>query len=189
MPRITVHEPYGRDEIVRELRAVHNQSREFWDSFSTAEFFSPFGDAWSPADNVRHLLKSNRPVARALATPKALLALRFGVGRRASVPYSELRARYLSLLATGVTAGRFTPAPLNPSEQSEEHRRSLMATMDAVFENLTTTASRWQEWQLDRLRLPHPALGKLTVREMLFFTVYHNIHHVENVVRRMSALE
>jgi uncharacterized damage-inducible protein DinB len=40
---------------------------------------------------------------------------------------------------------------------------------------------------LDRLRLPHPALGKLTVREMLFFTIYHNIHHVENVVRRLSA--
>jgi hypothetical protein len=187
MPRITIQEPYGSDEIVRELRSVQRQSREFWDSFSTAEFFAPFGDAWSPADNVRHLLKSNRPVARALAMPKALLALRFGVGLRASVPHSELRARYLSLLATGVTAGRFTPAPMNPSEQSEEHRRSMMATMDTVFENLTAAASRWREWQLDRLRLPHPALGKLTVREMLFFTIYHNIHHVENVVRRLSA--
>jgi hypothetical protein len=187
MPRVTVQEPFGRDEIVRELRAVQNQSREFWDSFSTAEFFAPFGDAWSPADNVRHLLKSNRPVARALGTPKALLALRFGASLHASVPYSELRARYLALLATGVTAGRFTPAPLNPSEQSEEHRRSLMTTMDMVYENLTTAASRWREWQLDRLRLPHPALGKLTVREMLFFTIYHNTHHVENVVRRMSA--
>jgi hypothetical protein len=187
MPRITIQEPYGRDEIVRELRSMQSQSRAFWDSFSTAEFFAPFGNAWSPADNVRHLLKSNRPVAQALATPKALLALRFGFGLRDSVPYSELRARYLSLLATGVTAGRFTPAPLNPSEQSEEHRRSMMATMDTVFENLTTAASKWREWQLDLLRLPHPALGKLTVREMLFFTIYHNTHHVENVVRKMSA--
>lgn len=187
MPRITIQEPYGRDEIIRELRSVQSQSRQFWDSLSTAEFFAPFGDAWSPADNVRHLLKSNRPLARALTTPKVLLALRFGAGLRASVFYPELRTRYLSLLATGVKAGRFTPAPLNPSEQSEEHRRSLMTTMDSVFENLTTAASRWREWQLDRLRLPHPALGKLTVREMLFFTIYHNTHHVENVVRRMTA--
>lgn len=187
MPHITVQEPSGRDEIVRELRALHGQSRTFWDSFSTAEFFSPFGDAWSPADNVRHLLKSNRPVARALATPKALLAIRFGVGLRASVTYSELRERYLSILATGFKAGRFAPAPLNPSEQSEEQRSSLMATLDTVSENLTSAVSRWREWPLDRLRLPHPALGKLTVREMLFFTLYHNLHHVEIVVRKTQA--
>lgn len=187
MPRITVQEPSGRDEIIRELRSVQRQSREFWDSFPTAEFFSPFGDAWSPADNVRHLLKSTRPVAGALAMPKALLALRFGVALRPSVTYSDLKARYLSILSTGFKAGRFTPDPVKPSEQSEEHRRSLMASLDKAFENLTSAAGGWREWQLDRLRLPHPALGSLTVREMLFFTIYHHTHHVENVVRRMAA--
>lgn len=187
MPRITVQEPYGRDEIVRELRSVQSQSRQFWDSFSTAEFFAPFGDAWSPADNVRHLLKSTRPVAGALAMPKVLLGIRFGVALRPSVTYSELRERYLSLLATGVKAGRFSPDRLNPSEQSEEHRRSIMASVDKTFENLTSAATRWRDWQMDRLRLPHPALGNLTVREMLFFTIYHHVHHVENVVRRMTA--
>jgi hypothetical protein len=187
MPRVTVQEPSDRDEIVRELRSVHSQSRQFWESFSTAEFFSPFGDAWSPADNVRHLLKSNRPVARALTTPKALLALRFGAGLRASVPYSELRERYLSALASGVKAGRFAPSPMNPSEQSEEQRSSLMTTLDTVSKNLTSAVSHWREWQLDRLRLRHPALGNLTVREMLFFTLYHNLHHVENVARKTQA--
>jgi hypothetical protein len=33
-------------------------------------------------------------------------------------------------------------------------------------------------------RLPHPLLGKLTVREMLFFTVYHNAHHLDQVASR-----
>ncbi len=187
MPRITVQEPSGRDEIIRELRSVQSQSRELWDSFSTAEFFTPFGDAWSPADNVRHLLKSTRPVAGALAMPKMLLALRFGLALRPSVTYSELQTRYLSILSTGFKAGRFTPDPVKPNEQSEEHRRSLMASLDKAFDNLTSAAGRWREWQLDRLRLPHPALGHLTVREMLFFTIYHHTHHVENVVRRMAA--
>ena len=62
---ITVQEPFRGAEIVRELRALHARSREIWDSFSNSEFFFPPGDAWSPADNVRHLLKSNRPVLRA----------------------------------------------------------------------------------------------------------------------------
>jgi len=67
--QITVQEPFGGVEIVRELRALHERSRELWSGFSTTEFFFPLGDAWSPADNIRHLLKSNRPVLPALSTP------------------------------------------------------------------------------------------------------------------------
>ena len=124
---ITVQEPSGGAEIVRELRALHSRSRDFWSSFSITEFFRPLGDAWSPADNVRHLLKSNRPVLRALSTPKLLMAARFGAGLRPSRTYGEVRERYLGRLATGVTAGRFTPRPLASSEQTEEQRGSLMA--------------------------------------------------------------
>lgn len=184
---ITVQEPFNGAEIVRELRALHERSRELWSGFSTTEFFFPLGDAWSPADNVRHLLKSNRPVLRALGTPKALLLIRFGAGLRASKTYSEVRERYLGRLAAGVTAGRFAPRPLGSSDQTEEQRGSLMSALDQVSNDLTDAVSGWGEWQLDRLRLPHPALGRLTVREMLFFTLYHNLHHAQNVVRRAGA--
>lgn len=183
---ITMQEPFGGAEIVRELRALHARSRDFWSAFSTAELFLPLGDAWSPADNVRHLLKSNRPVLRALTMPKALLAVRFGAGLRPSSTYAEVRERYLGRLADGVKAGRFEPKPLASSEQTEEQRRSLLADLDQVSASLTGAVSGWREWQLDRLRLPHPALGRLTVREMLFFTLYHNLHHVRNVERRIT---
>lgn len=179
-----INEPAGGAEIGREIEALQARSRDFWDSFSTPDFFAPLGDAWSPADNVRHLLKSNRPVARALRLPKALLLLRFGAGLRRSSTYPELRAKYLALLATGFKTGRFAPAPLPASEQTEEQRRALMDGMDGIVRDLAAGISQWREWQLDRLRLPHPALGRLTVREMLFFTLYHNSHHVQNVARK-----
>lgn len=181
-----VQEPFSGEEIVRELRALHVRSRDFWNGFSNPEFFFPPGNAWSPADNVRHLLKSNRPVVRALKTPKPLL-LGFGLGFRSSRTYVEVRERYLARLAAGVTAGRFAPRPLSSSDQTEEHREALMAALDQTSEQLTSAIAGWREWQLDRFRLPHPALGKLTVREMLFFTLYHNLHHVRNVARRMRS--
>ena len=184
---IAIQEPFSGEEIVRELRALHARSRELWNGFSTTEFFFPLGEAWSPADNIRHLLKSNRPVLRALTTPKVLLVFRFGAGLRDSRTYSEVRERYLARLAAGVTAGRFAPRPLGSSDQTEEQRGGLMAALDQVSGNLTAAVSDWREWQLDRLRLPHPALGRLTVREMLFFTLYHNYHHVRNVVRRAGS--
>lgn len=39
----------------------------------------------------------------------------------------------------------------------------------------------WDEAALDRIRLPHPLLGKLAVRETLLFTLYHDRHHLDAV--------
>jgi hypothetical protein len=30
---------------------------------------------------------------------------------------------------------------------------------------------------LDEYLLPHPLIGKLTIREILYFTIYHNLRH------------
>lgn len=50
---------------------------------------------------------------------------------------------------------------------------------------MRTALEGWSERDLDRIRMPHPILGMLTTREMLFFTLYHNRHHVEAARRRL----
>jgi hypothetical protein len=57
---------------------------------------------------------------------------------------------------------------------------------DAV-EELGRRVVSWSEIDLDRYRLPHPLLGKLTVREMLFFTLQHLAHHASKVEARLEA--
>ncbi|NBX80802.1 MAG: DinB family protein, partial [Flavobacteriales bacterium] len=42
------------------------------------------------------------------------------------------------------------------------------------------------EDDLDKYVLPHPLLGKLTLREMLCFTIYHVKHHVEIIKRDLE---
>ena len=44
------------------------------------------------------------------------------------------------------------------------------------------------EKELDQYMLPHPILGKVTYREMLYFTMYHVNHHyslVKNYIAQM----
>ncbi|MCB1036525.1 MAG: hypothetical protein KDD47_22050, partial [Acidobacteria bacterium] len=74
------------------------------------EFFAPQGTYWSPAEHLRHLVKSVRPLARALRLPKAMLLLRFGPALGKAETATEVRDRYRGLLAAGGTAGRFTPS-------------------------------------------------------------------------------
>jgi len=39
----------------------------------------------------------------------------------------------------------------------------------------------YSEQDLDELILPHPLLGKLTLREMMYFTMYHVLHHHKSI--------
>ena len=52
---------------------------------------------------------------------------------------------------------------------------------------LTAQVARFSEEELDQLILPHPLLGKLTLREMLYFTIYHVKHHEKTIQRNLVA--
>lgn len=178
-------DPRTGPEIRAALAAVHGASARFWEEMSTADFMARIGVAWSPAENVRHLTKSMRAVTKGLRMPRFVLLLAFGRAARPSRGYIEVREAYRARLARGADAGRFAPevrpAPTDPAAERAQVMRyhaTALAEMDAAL-------ARWPEQALDRRQLPHPLLGPLTVREMLFFTVYHNQHHVENVRRRL----
>ncbi len=183
----TIDPPRSRDEIAAALTRLHEESTAYWSAFSTAEFFAPLGTAWSPADNVRHLTRSIRPVAQALRTPKVVLWVTFGIARRPSRSFEEMRRTYDGVLAGGAKAGRFAPSERALPQDLEEWRREIMRQREDAAGALVANLGRWSERALDRARLPHPLMGKLTVREMLFFTLYHNLHHVEVVERRKAA--
>lgn len=180
-------EPAAKPQIVDALRTLHEQSTAFWRAIDDERFFAPLGEAWSPADNVRHLDRSVAPVAQLLRLPTPVLRLLWGKVRRPSRSYAEVRERYRERLAEGVQAGRFAPPPLPAPASPREARRGLMAKRELRARALEAAIGGWEEDALDRFLLPHPALGKVTVREMLFFTVYHNLHHVANVARRLDG--
>jgi hypothetical protein len=125
-----------------------------------------------------------RPVALALGLPRFVLWLRFGRGAGASRSFEALREAYLARLAAGATAGRFTPSPQPPPMDAAAYRDSVLGSWRAANADLRARVAGWNEAALDRYLLPHPALGTLTVREMLFFTLYHNAHHLNLVASR-----
>ena len=58
-------------------------------------------------------------------------------------------------------------------EEKEELLKRFLEAKDLLVKNL----DRWPKGSLDKYQLPHPLLGKITVREMLYFTIYHTQHH------------
>ena len=176
-----------RDEILASLDELGQQGLNFWAEFVPDQFAAPIGEAWSPADNVRHLIKSTLPVTKALKLPGVVLRTLFGPAKNGSSSYDELVARYKSLLAAGGNAGKFAPRTVAVPDDLEAWQLKLIIVCRDSVSDLRRAVERWPENDLDRYRLPHPLLGKITLREMLFFTLYHFDHHQQNVVRRTRA--
>lgn len=180
-----LRDPATAADVAAELRRVHDESAGYWASYALEEFFRrPLPDVWAAAEHVRHLTKVVRAIARGFGMPRLLLGLRFGWSRRPSRSYTALRADYDGALARGGRAGRFAPSPIAPGAQGEPDRARIMQHHAQAVDGLRTVLARWPERALDRYRLPHPLLGKLTAREMAFFCLLHNVHHVHVAERR-----
>jgi hypothetical protein len=184
-------EPQTLAEIVAAFERLQGASEDFLAPLPLPVFFAAQGEAgekWSPAEHVRHLIKSTVPVARALALPRLFLRVGFGAQRAPSLPFAALREVYRGKLAAGGTAGRFAPSqrplPADPGPWRDEILRR-QAEAGALF---AKRARRWHDRDLDRCRLPHPLLGPLSLREMLFFTVYHTAHHLNLVESRLQQV-
>lgn len=182
---ITFAIPTSRDTLVASLAEVDRQASALWRSFSPEEFFTrPADGGWSPAQNVSHLRAGTVPIIWTLKTPKPILTVLFGKARAASRSFEEIRDRYQRVLASGKGAGPFTPRKKRmPSDPAQAQAKALEAWQQLI-PRLTAGIATWPEADLNRYHVLHPLIGKLTVLEMLYFTLYHLSRHANVVAGR-----
>jgi DinB superfamily len=173
-------EPHTSEDIRAALEQVEQGIVALFSGLSTAAFFGGSDEHWSPGHHLKHLILSNRPVAYALTLPREKLRIwDAGQPRRS---YSEILALYQAALGTGVRAsGPFLPT-------LEGTQAEAVAEYSGCTELLKQSSLRWTGPDLDRYAMPHPVLGLLSVREMLYFTVLHNRHHLNGVKARLEGV-
>lgn len=185
----------GRDEMLAAVERMRSEVGAFFGALRGDAFFRKPERGWSPEQNLRHLIRSTRPVALSLRLPRIAFLI-FGRAK-ASVAPEELIGRYLDVLSTGYQAGfGFRPgsggapggtAPAGTADPREAARDRLLAAFDRQCDSLAQGLRGWTEEDLDRYRMPHPAAGAVTVREMLYFTLFHPYHHISKIRARLQA--
>ncbi|MEM7050170.1 MAG: DinB family protein [Acidobacteriota bacterium] len=177
--------PTDRETLAAGLGRLQAEIHQHFSDLPLETFFAPQGEFWSPEGHLRHLNKSVRAVGQGMAIPKLLLRLRFGASQGGSRPFEAVREQYLAALADGsAQAGSFAPSAHTPDLTPAAWKAQILGFWQKGSNELLHQLERWRDPALDRCLLPHPILGKLTVREMLFFTLYHNAHHARRVVER-----
>jgi hypothetical protein len=185
---IRLRQPHTKQEIAAafetEFTAVHN----FFAAIDEEQFLSAPEGVWSPAENLVHLIKSCAPVIMALNIPKTALRIRFGWVRHELRTLAQVRHTYVNeaLANGGQAGGPFLPDGVEPTPGAQAR---ILGKWQEKGTELQAALEKWSDKALDHYLLPHPLLGKMTVREILFFTLYHNLHHVNDVQRLLNQPE
>lgn len=172
-----------REEIRTQLNERHRQFAGFVSGLSDADYlYAPEGK-WTAAQQMEHIYLSVKPLGMLRLLPGFMLKRKFGTANRPSRSYDEVVARYRRKLEEGgIAPERFKPRPVTLAEKARIEKNMLRSV-----KKLDRALQRYSEAQLDLYILPHPLLGKLTLREMMYFTMYHVQHHEAITLRNLES--
>ncbi len=175
----------NKEAIVISIERAYQNLINYIEGLDERAFLLAAEDKWSAGKQLDHMIKSVAPVNMAMALPNFIPALLFGKANRSSKTYEELVAKYKSRLADGGKA----PAKFEPPFVPFEDKNKLINRLNQLVKALCKKINRSSEEDLDKNILPHPLLGKLTLREMLYFTAYHAAHHQASIEQAIALNE
>ena len=174
-----------KEQIVSMLNQKHRAFLDYMKGLSEEELNYSYSEKWTAGQQLAHILLSLHPLAKILFFPKFMIKRKFGKANRESKTYDALVEKYLNKLQAGGTAN----TPFRPNIVEFEKRHALANAISKTLSRLERRFKRYSEAELDYYILPHPLLGKLTLREMFYFTIYHVEHHEEIAKRNLSHLK
>jgi DinB superfamily len=173
---------FTKEGIIQQLNSAVDAFEQTARQLSSEQFFSQPEGAWSAADQLEHLILAVKPLHKAFNLPKLVLRVLFGKpNRNASMNYMELIKKYQGKLERGAKASAaFTPQTTMVNDDKD----AIINNFAQNYNIFTDKIAKINEYDLDNYQLPHPILGKLSLREMLYFTAYHVEHHHTIVKKR-----
>jgi hypothetical protein len=163
-------------ELSKRLIQEHQSFIDFISSLSNEDLMRSHDNKWNPAQQLEHVYLCLRPVKLALSLPNIIPTILFGKSKEGSRTYESLVEAYQLKLKNG---GK-SPSMYKPKKSVRDVDK-LKIVLIHLVNNISNKLSHFQENDLDSFLLPHPLLGKLTIRELVFFAIYHVGHHQKQI--------
>ena len=176
MQTITVSD---KTSIINALNTTSERIAHDIASMSDDQFNAGTDTSWAASGYLKHLILSVKPMVKGMQLPREQMQAMFGTAENGSMTFEQLVDTYNAAMAAGQQAtGNVVPVAYRMPDNITDEKAYLIETWEDASQRLITELENWSEDELDTTNLPHPAIGNITVREMLFFTVHHNrLHH------------
>lgn len=167
----------NKSEIVVNLNTAHSA---FWET--AIQLPNPtisVNGKWSVCQNVQHITIALLRVSNFLALPKFRIKSDYGLSERVSTNSESMFKLFRNSLEKGVN----TTEAFMPEANLETSFKELVKQGNDRLGMFISNLKNWSEEELEMYNCPHPVFGKMTVREILYFTIYHAQHHNETIIK------
>lgn len=168
---------YTKPQIIELLNESFEQLLHTSSSVHETQYNFSKDQKWSTAENVQHIINATRMTHLAFNLPKVFPHLLYGKSNRTSHTFTKVVDAYHKKLQQGAKAsGLYVPG--NKQYVKVQHANALKSSSVKL---VSAIENKWSEQQLDALQVAHPLLGLVTLRELAYFTIYHNRHHEQTI--------
>jgi hypothetical protein len=172
----------NKQAITEALTANHNSFIHYLNDLSAEDYLFSHQQKWTAGQQQVHIILCVKALVYVFSMDKPMIAQTFGKADRSSRTYETLLADYLQKLNEGGKAPtRFVPEPVAADQQ-----KALNEKLEKLVKELCAKIETFTEAELDSLLIPHPLLGNLTLREMLYNAICHVEHHHEAAKRNLG---
>jgi hypothetical protein len=170
--------------LIKSLDDSTAQFIELVKGLNKEEFEFNVNDKWSAGQDLMHLIKVLRIVNIGFTLPKPILHLLFGINKKESRSFEDLRQVYKNALEGGAKA----PTIYIPKLVSHTEKDSLIQKYASLNKSFIDKLNNHTSFELDSYRLPHPILGKISLGELASFTSFHTSHHFDVLKSKLAHL-
>ncbi|MGB5026411.1 MAG: DinB family protein [Saprospiraceae bacterium] len=172
----------NQEQIISELQKNHQSFIAYLNALSEEAFNFKYLDKWTAGQQLAHIVLCVKPLVTVFGLERTMLEQKFGKLNRAGLSFDQLLAAYLEKFTEGGKA----PENYVPEEITFEKRAVLIQNLEELISELCRKLSHFTEDDLDSLCIPHPLLGMLSLREMLYNAIYHVEHHHKAAIRNLQ---
>lgn len=162
-----------KEVIIDLLTEKHNAFVMYISKLPNDEYLYSNKGKWTAEQQLRHIILCIKPLVQVFSLDKKMIEQTFGKISRESQDYETLLYHYIKKLKEGGKAPeRYLPL-IDPNDSKDILTEKLLN----LIKELCLKIKIYNEQELDSFLIPHPLLGNLTFREMLYNTIYHVEHH------------
>lgn len=170
-----------KKELIVGLHRNYTSFCNYVASLSDDAYTFATPEKWSAELQLKHLILSVKPLVHVYGLETSVIKEKFGVTSEQPRSYENIKALYFQQLKKGGKApDRFAP------DHQPIPKAELLQELQNLVQQLSTLIEKFSEAALDTLCVPHPLLGNLSFREMLYNADYHAEHHQQLIVQMLK---
>lgn len=172
----------NKQEIIDLLTEKYHSFIHYIHGLTAEELLFSNQQKWTAGQQLEHIVLCVKPIVQVFSLDPATIQQNFGATSRPGRSYGDVRNDYNQKLKEGGKAPEnYVPAAV-PANQIPV----LSEKLEKMIASLCTKITAFTDENLDTLCIPHPLLGSLTLREMLYNVIDHVEHHHALTIQNLN---